>query len=148
MGDREQYVSRVQRVLGHADVVKVSDDDLDYLDPGRPPIDAARRLLAAGPQAVLLTAGRNGVVVITAEGERQVDVAPVEVVDTIGAGDAFSGGFMSSWTGAGLGTAELGSLEHLTVAVEAACTVAGMVCSRRGADPPWRHELPERWALP
>jgi fructokinase len=67
------------------------------------------------------------------------------VVDTIGAGDAFSGGFMAYWTAAGLGSDELASIGHVARAVEAACTVAGVVCSRRGADPPWRDQLPADW---
>ena len=145
VSDREQYVARVNRVLRHADVVKVSDEDLGYLAPGKPAIDAARHLLAAGPRAVLLTAGRHGVVALTTEGERQIEVAPVDVVDTIGAGDAFSGGFMAYWTAAGLGSDELASIGHVARAVEAACTVAGVVCSRRGADPPWRDQLPPDW---
>jgi fructokinase len=145
VSDREQYVARVNRVLRHADVVKVSDEDLGYLAPGQPAIDAARRLLAAGPRAVLLTAGRQGVVALTTEGERQIEVAPIDVVDTIGAGDAFSGGFMAYWTAAGLGSGELASIGHVAHAVEAASTVAGVVCSRRGADPPWRDELPADW---
>jgi fructokinase len=144
--DRQQFVSRVERVLRSADVVKVSDEDLAYLDPGQPPVDAARRLLGAGPKAVLMTAGGDGVMVITRNGEQRVAVEPVDVVDTIGAGDAFSGGFMTWWTEAALGAADLSSIDHVAAAAEAACTVAGVVCSRRGADPPWRHELPDSWS--
>jgi hypothetical protein len=53
---------------------------------------------------------------------------------------------MAYWTAAGLSTDELASIEQVTGAVEAACTVAGVVCSRRGAEPPWRDELPDDWA--
>jgi fructokinase len=146
VSDRREYVARVERVLRSAHVVKVSDEDLAYLEPGQPPIDVARRLLAAGPRAVLLTAGGDGVVVLTRERKHRVAVEPVEVVDTIGAGDAFSGGFMSWWAASELSTAELSSIDHVVAAVEAACTVAAEVCSRRGADPPWRHELPDSWS--
>ena len=69
--DRDRYVTRVDAVLGRADVVKVSDDDLAYLSPGEPPLVAARRLLTRGPGVVLLTAGGSNVTVLTADDERR-----------------------------------------------------------------------------
>ena len=144
--ERLSYVARVDRVVAHADVVKVSDEDLAYLLPGVDPKLAARRLLDRGPKAVLLTAGGSATHVLTADGEATVPVEPVEVVDTIGAGDTFGGGFMSWWSASGLGAAEAGELDGLVPAVEAANTVAGIVCTRRGADPPWRAELPRDWS--
>ena len=144
--DRDRYLSRLHRVVERADVVKVSDDDLAYLTPGVAPLDAARTLLAHGPRAVLLTAGGAAVHVLTPDGELDVPVPRVDVVDTIGAGDAFSGGFLAWWFGSGRTAEQLGSLEHLTPAVAAATEVAGIVCTRRGADPPWLHELPGDWS--
>lgn len=146
VADRDDYAARVRRLASRAQVVKVSDEDLSYLDPSVSATDAARRLLTSGPRLVLLTAGGEGVTVLTREDERQVPVAPVAVVDTIGAGDAFSGGFLSYWSEAGLHTSDVESIERVVAAVRAACTVAGVVCSRRGADPPWRGELPENWS--
>lgn len=146
--DRDVYLGRVDAVLGRADVVKVSDDDLAYVSPGESPIDAARRLLASGPSVVLLTAGGSHVTVHTPHDERlAVPVAPVEVVDTIGAGDAFAGGFMSWWAVSGRSRADLVDLEALAAAAAAANRVAGIVCTRRGADPPWRGELGDDWAV-
>ena len=146
--DRDAYLGRVDAVLARADVVKVSDDDLAYLSPGEPPIDAARRLLASGPSVVLLTAGGSHVTVFTPHDERlAVPVAPVEVVDTIGAGDAFAGGFMSWWAVSERGRTDLVDLEALAAAAAAANRVAGIVCTRRGADPPWRRELGDGWAV-
>jgi fructokinase len=144
--DRERYVSRLDRVMARADVVKVSDEDVAYLTPGVAPLDAARTLLARGPRAVLLTAGGAAVHIVTAAGEFEVPVPPVEVVDTIGAGDAFSGGFLAWWSAGGRTAHQLGALDHLVPAVTAAVAVAGITCTRRGADPPWRHELPRDWS--
>ncbi len=143
--DRDRYVARVDAVLGRADVVKVSDDDLAYLAPGVPPIVAARRLLAHGPRAVLLTAGGSDVTVLTAGDERVVDVDRVNVVDTIGAGDAFAGGFMTWWSASGRRRTDLVDIDALVSAAAAATQVAGAVCTRRGADPPWRHEISPDW---
>jgi fructokinase len=151
VSDGERYLTRLDRVVAQADIVKVSDEDVAYMHPGVAPLDAARALLARGPRAVLLTAGAESVHVLTAAGAIDVPVPRVEVVDTIGAGDSFSGGFLAWWSGAGRSGAhhtvqELGSLDHLALAVSAAVVVAGITCTRRGADPPWLHELPGDWS--
>ena len=136
----------VDRLLAMADIVKVSDEDLEYIVPGHQPAAAARVLLHRGPGAVLLTAGGDGVRVITAAGGQLVPVDPVDVVDTIGAGDSFAGGFLAWWVGSGFGAAEVDDLDLLVRAAVAATAVAGVVCARRGADPPWRSELPPGWS--
>lgn len=151
VSDRDRYLSRMDRVLRHADIVKVSDEDMAYMHPGAAPLDAARALLACGPGAVLLTAGAESVHVLTAAGAIDVPVPPVEVVDTIGAGDSFSGGFLAWWSGAGWSgerhtVDQIGSLDRLVPAVEAAIAVAAITCTRRGAEPPWLHELPGDWS--
>ena len=144
--DREAYVACVRRVMSGADLVKVSDEDLAYLAPGVEPIVAARALLDHGPRAILVTAGGDAVLVLTATGDATVPVQPVEVVDTIGAGDSFDAGFLCWWLESGNSVDDLGSLEHLVPAIRAATAVAGIVCGRRGADPPWRQELPTGWS--
>ena len=67
------------------------------------------------------------------------------MVDTIGAGDSFSGGFLAWWSASGRRRADLVDIDALVRAAAAANRVAGVVCTRRGADPPWRHELPPDW---
>jgi fructokinase len=146
VSDRERYLSRLDRVVAQADIVKVSDEDVAYMHPGVAPLEAAHALLARGPRAVLLTAGAESVHVLTAAGAIDVPVPRVDVVDTIGAGDSFSGGFLAWWSGAHHTVQQLGSLDHLALAVTAAVTVAGITCTRRGADPPWLHELPGDWS--
>lgn len=149
--DPERYAARVDRVLTRADVVKVSDDDLAWLRPATDPLDAARSLLGYGPAVVLLTCGADGVTIVTDAGEWTVPVAPIpasELRDTIGAGDAFAGGFVSWWVLMRRRRAELratGADTDLVAAVRAANAVARIVCTRHGADPPWRHELPAGW---
>jgi fructokinase len=144
--DRDRYLERVTRLIARSDVVKVSDDDLAYLMPDHDPLAAARAVLAHGPQVVLLTAGGSTVQVLARDGETAVPVLPVQVVDTIGAGDAFSAGFLSWWVASGRANDQLGSLEQVLPAVRAAIEVAAAVCTRRGADPPWRNELPDAWS--
>jgi fructokinase len=119
-------------MLAVTDVVKVSDEDLAYLVPGAAPEDAARSLLEQGPKVILLTRGAEGAVALGAFGERHVAAPRVQVVDTIGAGDAFSGGFLAKWQPGG----DLADGDLVEAATAFACTVAAMTCARAGAEPP------------
>lgn len=147
IGDRPRYLERLSSVLADTDVVKVSDDDLVVIAPGIDPLDAARSLLDGGPSVVLLTAGADEVVVLHRPPgvepitERRVPVDPVEVVDTIGAGDAFGGGVCAWWTLTGRTRVDLADPSMVERAVRAGVVVAGITCTRRGADPPRAAEL-------
>lgn len=144
--DRDAYVERVARVAARSDVVKVSDEDLAYLVPDTDPLVAARRLVGLGPRAVLITRGGSGVHVVTEAGERFVAVEPVEVVDTIGAGDTFGGGLATWLVLNDVGADRVGDLDLLARAVRAANLAAAVACTRRGADPPHRADLPDDWS--
>ncbi len=135
------YRERLDRVLALADVVKVSEEDLAFLAPGVPALDAARALLDGGPAVVLLTRGADGAVAIGRDREAAVPAPPVKVVDTIGAGDAFSGGWLAYWAEQDLGRAELADAGPVLEATRFACLVAALTCARAGASPPRRSEL-------
>jgi len=139
--DPPAYRARLGRVLAGADVVKVSEEDLEWLAPGVAAVDAARALLGRGPAVVLLTRGGAGATVLSAGRAAAVPAPPVDVVDTIGAGDAFSGGWLAWWSQQGLGRDELGDAERVVAATRFACRVAARTCARAGASPPWRAEL-------
>jgi fructokinase len=139
--DEAAYRSRLGRVLAHGDLVKLSEEDLAWLDPDRPPVDALRALLAQGPRLALLTRGARGALVITADEEVDVPAPAVEVVDTIGAGDAFGGGFLAWWQERGLGREDLTDLSAAVEATRFACMVAARTCANPGASPPRLAEL-------
>jgi fructokinase len=122
--DPEAYRHRIDRLLGRADVVKVSVEDLAFLIPGAQPLDGARSMLGRGASAVLVTDGGRPVQVLTPSDEVALPVPEVEVVDTVGAGDAFSAGFLAAWAGLRLGRSETASRDHLIQATEAAIRVA------------------------
>ena len=124
-----------------ADVVKVSEEDLAWLAPGVPAGNAARALLGQGAAVVLLTRGGDGAVALTRDGEIGVEAPAIDVVDTIGAGDAFSGGWLAWWSERGLGRADLGDAAAVEAATAFACRVAALTCARAGASPPTRAEV-------
>jgi fructokinase len=139
--DPDAYRARLRRILAHADLVKVSDEDLAWLDPDRPPVEAARALLEGGAAAAVLTRGGDGAVAITPTAEVAVPAPPAKVVDTIGAGDAFGGGFLAWWRRAGHGREQLSDLGAVVEATRFACLVAAKTCERPGASPPRLSEL-------
>jgi fructokinase len=132
---------RLDRIMGNADVVKVSTEDADYLYPGQPAADAAMAIRYKGAAVVLLTDGANDVRIVTGSGQLRVPVPRVAIADTIGAGDSFCGGFVSWWHQRGLGRPELSDAALLEDATEFATTVSAVTCQRVGAEPPWAHEL-------
>ncbi|MEA2193675.1 MAG: fructokinase, partial [Solirubrobacteraceae bacterium] len=134
--DSSAFRGRIGRVLARSDLVKVSEEDLAWLEPGQPPLAAARGLLESGPRAVLFTRGAEGATVLSAGDE--TDVAPVaaDVVDTIGAGDAFGGGFLAWWISHGLGGAEISRHELVVEAAQFGAIVAARTVAQAGASPP------------
>lgn len=142
--DRVGYLARLERILRRADVVKVSTDDLDFLCPADPEA-GVRMLLAGGAAAVLHTDGGRSVHIHHVNGEVEVPVPAVALVDTIGAGDAFGGAFAAWWDQAGLGRRGLADDAAVRKAVVASIEVAALNCTRVGAQPPRRAELGDRW---
>ena len=141
IGDADAYRGRLRRVIGHSDVVKVSEEDMTWLEPQQDAAAAARTLLQAGPRVVLLTRGGDGVLVVTGTGDVPVPALDVEVVDTIGAGDAFGGGFLAWWRAQGLGRDELGDQAAIVEAATFGALVAARTVERAGASPPFLHEV-------
>jgi len=141
--DPAAYRARLARLLPRCHVVKASDDDLAWLRPDERSVDAARTLLEAGPSVVLLTRGADGVTIVTPGGGEDVPAVAADVVDTIGAGDAFGGGFLAWWSRNGLGPGDLGRTDALLDGTRFAALVAARTVERAGATPPRLAELPK-----
>jgi fructokinase len=146
--DRAAYLGRIGRIAARADVVKASVEDLAYLYPGSPPAEAAESLLAAGPALVLVTDGPRPARAFLPGAVLTVEVPGVDVVDTIGAGDAFGGGFLAWWSANGLTRADLKRPAPVRAAVQVAAAAAAATCGRPGADPPTRADLQAARAWP
>ncbi len=110
VADHEAYRRRIGVIARRADIVKASTEDLAYLYPDVPPEEAAKALLDSGPSLVLVTDGPRPARAFLPDSILAEEVPSVTVVDTIGAGDAFGGGFLAWWTAHGLGRADLGRL--------------------------------------
>ncbi len=142
----DRYRRRLTAVLARADVVKVSADDLAWLRPGTPAGRAAADLAREHDTVVLLTDGGDGVLVRSPDDEARVAVPRVRVVDTVGAGDSFGGGFLAAWTSAqaadpGADLRDLDPAGVLLTAVRYGIAAAGITVTRVGADPPTAAEV-------
>lgn len=146
IADRDAYLDRFEGMMRRADAVKVSVEDLDYLCPGVPAEVAATTLLGEKLALVLVTDGPRQARAFLPSGEVSVPVPEVEVVDTIGAGDAFGGAFLAWWSANGLGRDDLRQADPVRAALRAAAEVAAVTCTRQGAEPPWLAEMHEQSA--
>jgi fructokinase len=150
IADADAHLARLRRILLRTDVLKTSTEDLSFMVPGCGIAEAARILLGWGARCVLVTDGPSSIHAFTGGDQIAVQVPPVEVVDTVGAGDAFGGAFLAWWAERGLARENLAHSPQVLAAVTAAARVASLTCARAGAEPPWRHELDadEEWGQP
>jgi fructokinase len=146
-GTGPDVVARVERVVSVADVVKASDEDLEALYPDRTLEESAAALLTLGPAVVVVTRGAEGALWLDREGSVEIEPRPVEVADTIGAGDTFGAALIDAlWERGRLGAEGREALATLpraevTAVLEHAARAAAVTVSRPGADPPYRDEL-------
>ncbi|WP_319528808.1 carbohydrate kinase [uncultured Cohaesibacter sp.] len=144
--DANVYRARINNMLSHADIVKVSDEDLAWLMPDTDGLDAQVAVLRQmGLKIILVTKGADGATAYLADGrEISVSAQRVEVVDTVGAGDTFNAGILYKLSEFDL--LDKASLEtiadaQIVEAMEFAAKIAAVTVSRKGANPPWKHEL-------
>lgn len=144
VADEAGYRARLDRMIANCDLVKVSDDDLIWLMGEGDLAEKAQDLLAKGPAVVCVTEGARGVTAYTKDGAHFVAAPKVEVVDTVGAGDTFNGGFLTALREMGALTKDAArnlSAEQLTTALTLGARAAAVTVSRAGANPPTRDEL-------
>ena len=143
---REVMRARVEDFVGLSHVVKVSDEDLAFLYPGEAPEDVCARWVEVGPALVVLTRGPHGLAAWR-PGRSVVEVPgrPVDVADTVGAGDTVTAALLVGLGDAGaLGLGgDIASLSDdvVTKILERAVAAAAITCSREGAQPPTRAEV-------
>ena len=125
-------------------LLKISDEDLALLLPGTSPQAFAEESLAAGVRLVVVTRGGQGAQAWTRDAAASAASVPVQVVDTVGAGDTIQAALLSWLAEEGLLSQEaLATLSagQLTQMLQFAVRAAAITCSRRGAGMPRRDEL-------
>ena len=130
-----------------ADVVHASDEDIAWLYPDRPLLESLQAWQQMGPAFVVMTRGAEDIVAVTAHGVVERPIVPVDVADTVGAGDSFTAALLAALDDRSLlGAANRGRLHAMDPAdVESvliyASRASAITASRPGADPPTRAEL-------
>jgi fructokinase len=140
--DDADYRERLLFVASQSTIVKASKDDLAWLCPGLDYKQAADRILSDGAKLVVVTLGAQGAYGAHGDNRISVSAPPVDIVDTIGAGDAF-GAALLAWLHDHDAIRPDLSLdgEQLTAALDYACLAASLTCARAGADPPWKSQM-------
>ena len=147
MGAAHVALRRIEAVVEVSDIVKASDEDLGWLFPGEMVAAVATRWLARGPAMVVVTRGEFGAYAVATNCDVDHRGEKVDVVDTVGAGDAFSSGLLDGLRRRGLLGADrreaLHAIDQETLAdvVDRAIRVSARTCTRPGADPPTAEEL-------
>jgi fructokinase len=144
IADEEQARTRIERLVEKSDVVKVSDEDLRFVDPERTPEQIARTWLSLGPAVVAVTMGEHGAFAVCRAGTARVPARTADVVDTVGAGDSFMAGLIDAlWSSDLLGAGRRPQLhaigvDTLTAVLETAALNSALTVARAGADLPDR----------
>lgn len=140
--DKAAYLPLLHEALSLCHLVKVSTQDLRWLEPDAPPLETARGWLDYGPEAVIVTQGEGSSVLLRRQGELEVPIPVVRVEDTVGAGDTFMGALMVRLVEQGH-TRSFDTLadEAWRDALAFAAAAAALNCTRPGCDPPTRAEL-------
>lgn len=147
MGQPRAALARIEAFVELADVVKVSDEDLEWLMPGVDPIDAARQWASADTALVVVTRGGEGSVAVASGAVIEVPSVRVDVADTVGAGDSYMAGLIDGlWTAGLLGAGRREALATAPASVisqilERCARIAAITVSRAGANPPSAAEL-------
>ena len=141
MSDRAKYVALVEKWIGISSVVKLSDDDFEWLYPGKSPESIANQWLQGGAALVVMTRGADGLIGYTSDGVVEVAGEKVNVVDTVGAGDTVGAIVVQGLITDGLLNMRGSVLKDV---LRRAAVAAAITCSRAGAQPPYAHEIRER----
>ncbi len=141
--DRAEVVALAERQVALASLVKASEEDLEWLYPGRALEDSLSDWASRGPAFCVATLGGHGAV--ARFGSERLDVAAprIDVVDTVGAGDSFMSALLAAMDRDGaLGPrAAPPKRERLQTWLAFAARASAITCTRKGSDPPTLAEV-------
>ena len=142
--DRETHLARMKRMIALADIVKLSDEDLEWFGEKGSHDEIAARWLKLGPKLIVITKGAHGADAYSANATVRVPGVKVDVVDTVGAGDTVNAGILASLHAQRLLNKEAISKldeDQIHAAVALGVRAAAVTVSRAGANPPWATEM-------
>jgi fructokinase len=145
--DRSEWDFWHRRWLDQTSLYRCSDEDLAWISQSRSIDSFAAELLASGVEAVIVTRGADGCEIFTPSWSDHRDGIAVDVVDTVGAGDTFTGAVLCGLHERNVvSRSALKSLRRprFLEVIDNALSAAAVVCNREGVDPPWRAEV-ENW---
>jgi len=142
--DEPAYRRTLEQMCAAADIIKLSTTDARWWVPRRSITELASDILSFGPALVVITRGADGAYAQTARVQAHAPAPVVRVVDTVGAGDAFTAALLVSLIERRVtsrATAQTLDTPGLQCALQVATTAGALTCTRPGADPPRREEL-------
>ncbi len=138
LGKRDEYVAKVEKWVAISSVVKVSDEDLNWLYPDKAIKEVINRWLEVGVQLVVVTLGEKGITAYRKKEQISVDAVKAVVADTVGAGDTVGAVLVEAMVKNGL---ERLTGEVLKSMLIRATKAAAITVSRIGANPPSKEEI-------
>jgi fructokinase len=138
LSDRDEYVKKVEKWASIASAVKVSDEDLNWLYPGKAINEIVNEWLEVGVELVVVTLGGKGITAYRKSEEISVDAVKVDVADTVGAGDTVGAVLVEAIVDNGLDRL---TGEVLKTMLKRAAKAAAITVSRTGANPPSKDEI-------
>ena len=142
--DEPAYRRTLEQMCAAADIVKLSASDARWWAPERALPELAADILSRGPALVVITQGADGAYARTARVRTQAPAPVVRVVDTVGAGDAFTAAMLFTLIEQHVtsrATAQTLDTDGLQATLQVAAAAGALTCTRAGADPPRRNEL-------
>ena len=141
--DRQSVAKLVERQASLAHLVKASEEDLEWLYPGRAIEDSLADWAKRGPRFCVATRGERGALAVFGKKRIEVPAPAVVVVDTVGAGDSFMSALLSamdrnSALGANGASPAGADLERW---LRFAAAASAITCTRKGSNPPTRAEV-------
>jgi len=138
LGERDEYVKKVEKWVAISSVVKVSDEDLNWLYPGKVIDEIVKNWLEVGVELVVVTLGDKGINAYRENEQISVDAVKVVVADTVGAGDTAGAVLVEAIVNNGLDKLTGEVLERM---LNRASKAAAITVSRTGANPPSKEEI-------
>ena len=138
LGNRDEYVKKVEKWVAISSAIKVSDEDLKWLYPGKTINEIVNKWLEVGVELVIVTLGDKGITAFRKNEEIFVDAVKVVVADTVGAGDTVGAVLVEAIVNNGLDKL---SGEVLKTMLNRAVKAAAITVSRTGANPPSKEEI-------